>query len=379
MAPSSCGKLEERVGLGQLGAQRQQHALLAFGAVEVGLLHALAVGHLDVALAAAGVGQRGDAVVGPAAGLEDQPGVRLLVRQAAVELRVDEATVEAQLDPADRVDHPGEAGHVDEGVVVDVEAEVEADRSLDGAQAACLGIVGEVGAPRRRVERRLERELVDLVGVQPSGEQRLVGKRHVAGVARDADHHRGLGHRVDADDEHDVGEDGLAAGGRIGPEQENVDALGAVPLEFGLVDRLFRRLLVSPGRPARSSGGVRARRPASARCRTGATTTPIHACIATASTSSAPTTVIATRRSRPWMAAHGVSPAWAIAMPRQASTRPLAASTATRNSLAKQRVAQAADLAGRDAHEDADQEHDRKRQQQPEQRPPGIRLAHARE
>ena len=75
--------------------------------------------------------------------------------EASVEVRVDEAAIKAQLHAADRVDHAREAGHVDEGVVVDLDAEVEADRALDRPQAAGLRVVGEVGAPRRRVERGL--------------------------------------------------------------------------------------------------------------------------------------------------------------------------------------------------------------------------------
>ena len=116
--------------------------------------------------------------------------------------------------------------------MVDLDAEVEADRALDRSQAAGLGVVGEVGAPRLRVEPRLHRELVDLVGVEAAGEERLVGQRHEAGVARDGDHHRGLRDRVDADDEDHVGQDGRRGRGRIGAEQEDVDPLGAVPLEL---------------------------------------------------------------------------------------------------------------------------------------------------
>ncbi len=132
-------QLEEGVGLGQLFAHREQDPLLALGAVEIGLLHPLSVRHLDVALAAPGIRQRGDAVVEAAARLEDQALVRLLVRQASVEAGVDEAALQAQLHAADRVDHAREAGHVDERVVMDLDAEVEADRTLDRSQAAGLG------------------------------------------------------------------------------------------------------------------------------------------------------------------------------------------------------------------------------------------------
>ena len=48
--------------------------------------------------------------------------------------------------------------------------EVETDRALDRPQAAGLRVVGDVGAPRRRVERGLRRELVDLFRVEPVGE-----------------------------------------------------------------------------------------------------------------------------------------------------------------------------------------------------------------
>ena len=68
-----------------------------------------------------------------------------------------------------------------------------------------------------------------------------------------------------------------------------------------------------------------------------ATTAPSHACIATVTTRSAPTTMSATRRSWPWIRSQGVSPACAIAMPRHRSTTPLRTSTPTRNSLANSR------------------------------------------
>src|SRR5688500_19370208 len=51
------------------------------------------------------------------------------------------------------------------------------------------------------------------------------------------DHHCGLGHRIDTHDEHHVGENGVPPGGRIGSEEQDVDSLGSIPLELGLVDR----------------------------------------------------------------------------------------------------------------------------------------------
>ena len=85
----------------------------------------------------------------------------------------------------------------------------------------------------------MQLELVHLVGEDATEKQRLVGHRQEAGIARHGDHRRGFGHWIDAHDEDDVSEDGAPARVGIGAEQEDIDALGAVPSVLGRVHGLL--------------------------------------------------------------------------------------------------------------------------------------------
>ena len=67
----------------------------------------------------------------------------------------------------------------------------------------------------------------------------LVRQGNEAGVARDRDHLGGAGNRIDAHDEDHVGQDLVPRLGRIGPQQQHVDPIGAVPAVLGHVDGLL--------------------------------------------------------------------------------------------------------------------------------------------
>ncbi len=181
-------------------------------------------------------------VVRRAAGRQDDPGPR---PGGAPVLGVDHPPVEAEGHAPEGVDQVGESLQVDGGVVLDRNAQVEPDRSLQRAEAARLRVGRQVGAPAHRVGLGIGRKLVDLVGVDAIAVDGPIRKRHEAGVARHRDHDRGPGHRVDAHHQDRVGERLLAPHPRVDAEEKEADPRRPVPSIGGMVDG------PAPGRPGR--------------------------------------------------------------------------------------------------------------------------------
>ena len=193
---------------------RQDHPLLALGTVEIA--RGMPRTRVDQGLAPVHVLDAGRDVH-PEAG----PGA---TRVVVVENRVLNVDGHA----AERVDDVLEALEVDHHVVLDVEpVELTEDR-LDGVEAARLvGSRERVGAVAR-----IEPEAVDLAAVRrtedgPGGAGR---DRHVHGVPRQAEHRDLLGRRVDRDHDQGVGVERAFLGPLIGADEQDVEAVLAVPL-----------------------------------------------------------------------------------------------------------------------------------------------------
>ncbi len=201
-----------RVGL---LAQRQEDALLPEPAVEV-------IG----AVPRACVAERLGAVHVLDAARDVDPPEAVVERREAI---VGDRHLDVDGHPAHRVDDVLEPVEVDLDEVLDVEPVQVAHDRLEPVVARQV----LVRVAREQIASLVDRcpEGVDLAGVdRPEG---VAGGsrrgRHVDRVARQAEHRDLLGHRVDRDDDQGVGVVGGVARALVAPDQQDVEAVLAVP------------------------------------------------------------------------------------------------------------------------------------------------------
>ena len=143
--------------------------------------------------------------------------------------------VDVHGDPADRVDDLPEAVEVDQQVVVDRDAECTRDRQLHRVGTLVVGAPDHAGVGGRDVAvDRVEHLLAVIAALlEPVGVERVQrgagGERHVAQVAREAEHHRAAGVGVDADQDHGVGADAGPPDAAVAPEEQQVDPVLGAP------------------------------------------------------------------------------------------------------------------------------------------------------
>ncbi|MPM84028.1 hypothetical protein SDC9_131098 [bioreactor metagenome] len=167
-------------------------------------------------------------------GAGGQPLLRQDVRVGAAAHR--DVGVDVHRHPAHGVDQPLEAGQVDDGVVVDVEAERLTHRRLHRVTAG-------VHRVREQFRMLLGHELIErveevqrIVGVHPvvpAVRVRLVqrprGERHPGGVARQTEQHGVAGGGVDRGDHHGVGAHAGPVRSGVAAEQQDVEASLLLP------------------------------------------------------------------------------------------------------------------------------------------------------
>ncbi len=194
--------------------ERQQHPLLATAAVEVAALRAVARAGVDQRIATAHVLRTGgDVDAGDAA--PDR-----VVALGDRDLHVD-------LEPAEGVHGVAEALEVDAHVVADVEAVQLAQQGLQRVEAAHLVVraAPEVGAVAV-----LRIPGVDLAPVDAAPDGPGVGRhRHVDRVARHLEHRDLARLRVDRGDDQGVGVEERLAAALVDADEQDVQALLAVP------------------------------------------------------------------------------------------------------------------------------------------------------
>ena len=211
------GQARDQVLGVRLLTERQQDSLLALAAIEV-----------RRAVARSGVLQRLVAVhvLDPARDID--PLELPLVARVVV---VGDGDLDVDRDAADRIDDRSEPVEIDLDEVLDVEPVEVADDRLEAVVATGLVVPGK---QVRSIADSLE-PAVDLAR-EGRTEQALGGTRrhrHVDGVARQAEHRDLLGHRVDRDDDQRVGVVGALVRPLVGADQEDVQALLAVPRRDG--------------------------------------------------------------------------------------------------------------------------------------------------
>ena len=211
--------------------------MLPLGTLEIVLFDDGAIGHRQCPLPNPRKGQSVGSVIHAAARFQGDPHPRPPSRPGVG--RVSEGAVEAQAHAPERVDELGESPKVHGGVVVDLDAQIQPDGALQGADSTGSA-GGKVRTPDLGVLARHRGKGVDLIRVQACSEDAAVWEWHEPRVARDRDHHRRMTYRVDADNQDGVGERLRSARVRIDAQQQEVDARLAVPVVVRLVEGLVR-------------------------------------------------------------------------------------------------------------------------------------------
>ena len=189
--------------LTELVADAREDLLLSPGAREV---------RFAGCLAHAGVGQGGLAVEMVAAGGDREAALEAAVRVG----RVAEAVGDVDIDAAESVDDRDEAGQVDDGVIVDAQAEERAQGALEDVDATAVGAL----------------ELARMVpcvggqGIDLAPEGPAVGQGHVDHVTRDRDHRDRPADRIEGGHDHGVGQVRAPAGAESTPTSRTLTRCG---------------------------------------------------------------------------------------------------------------------------------------------------------